>query len=327
MKRWLPVLFLVLFRVAAAQSVAALEEEFFTLQRQIETVQGGLDSLNASLEQQAGQIDAEKRRESPDREKLRRQMAAGLALSKQIEERQKRLQTLQKNRTQTQYRLAQRYAAMLDSLQALQAGAATANPELDQQIVRCTEQYLLYSPVFRALSFDPQKIREINPTESSDSLERALSLNYLRNALAELESHLQEIGKNREEVENTLRLERKTRQFLEEVDADNLGLLARAGNPAGAERLAANSPAGFDPQASGEIALAAARVESIALFFGQLGIRDLEGVSWNRLTAAPSGPAPLSLEEYLALLQAAEKQLKQIRNTAQQKLKAAGAGG
>lgn len=326
MKRWLPVLFLVLFRVAAAQSVAALEEEFFTLQRQIETVQGGLDSLNASLEQQAGQIDAEKRRESPDREKLRRQMAAGLALSKQIEERQKRLQTLQKNRTQTQYRLAQRYAAMLDSLQALQAGAATANPELDQQIVRCTEQYLLYSPVFRALSFDPQKIREINPAESSDSLERALSLNYLRNALAEMESHLQEIRKNREEVENTLRLEHKTRQFLEEVDADNLGLLARAGNPAATEMLAPNSEPGLSAQAGVGRTLAA-QVESITLFFNQLGVRDLEGISLSRFSAAPAGRAPLSLEEYLALLQAAEKQLKQIRNAARQKLREAGAGG
>lgn len=324
MKRWLPVLLLVLFRAMAAQNAAALEEEFFALQRQIETAQASLDSLNALLEQQAAQIDAEKRRDSPDREKLRKQMAAGLALSKRIEEQQKRLQTLQKNRAQTQYRLAQRYAARLDSLQALQGGAATANPELERQIVRCTEKYLLYSPVFRALSFDPQKIREINPAESSDSLERALSLNYLRNALADVENHLQEIEENRKEVENTLRLERKTRQFLEEVDADNLGLLARAGNPAGAERSAVTGPNSFDPQASGELALAAARAESITLFFGQLGILDLEGISLNRFSAAPSGQTPLSLEEYLALLQAAEKQLKQIRSTAQQKMKAAG---
>lgn len=324
MKRWLPVVLLVLFRAVVAQNAAALEEEFFTLQRQIETVQAGLDSLNALLEQQAAQIDVEKRRESPDREKLRKQMAAGLALSKQIAEQQKRLQTLQKNRAQTQYRLAQRYSTMLDSLQALQAGSVTADAELERQILRYTGKYLLYSPVFRALSFDPQKIREINPAGSSDSLERALSLNYLRNALADVENHLQEIEENRKEVENTLRLERKTRQFLEEVDADNLGLLARAGNPAGAERLAANSPASFDPQVSGDAALAAARVESIALFFGQLGIRDPEGISLSRFSAAPAGRTPLSLEEYLALLQAAEKQLKQIRSTAQRKLTAAG---
>lgn len=324
MKRWFPVLFLILFRAAAAQNAAALEEKFFALQREIETVQARLDSLNALLEREAAQIDAEKRRENPDREKLRKQMAAGLALSKQIQEQQKRLQTLQKNRLQIQYRLAQRYAAILDSLQALQPSRGEPKAEIEQQIVFYTGKYLLYSPVFRALSFDPRKIREINPAESRDSLERALSLNYLRNALANVESHLQEIEENRKEVENTLRLERKTRQFLEEVEADNRGLLTRAGNPAGAERSAVTAPNSFDPQASGELALAAARAESITLFFGQLGILDLEGISLKRLSAAPSGRTPLSLEEYLALLQAAEKQLKQIRSTAQQKMKAAG---
>lgn len=323
MKRWFPVLFLILFRAAAAQNAAALEEEFFALQREIETVQAWLDSLNALLEREAAQIDAEKRRENPDREKLRKQMAAGLALSKQIQEQQKRLQTLQKNRLQIQYRLAQRYAAILDSLQALQPSRGEPKAEIEQQIVFYTGKYLLYSPVFRALSFDPQKIREINPAESSDSLERALSLNYLRNALANVESHLQEIEENRKEVENTLRLERKTRQFLEEVEADNRGVLARAGNPSTAEMLAPNSQTGLAPQAGVDVTRAA-QVESITLFFNQLGIRDAEGIFLSRFSAAPSGQRPLSLEEYLALLQAAEKQLKQIRSTAQQKMKAAG---
>lgn len=320
MKYVLALLIFCLSHIAVAQGVAALENRFSNLQQQIESGKARLDSLDVRLEKQASQIDAEKKKETVDKEKVRRLMSESIPLTAQIDEQQKQLNNLQKEREQLKYLLAQRYSAKLDSLQSLGKSRDSNPEELQKQIVFYTEKYLAVSPAFRALSFDPEKIRQINISSTNDSLEQAIARDYLQKAQTDIANHLADIEQNRKELEATLRLERKTREFLEEVDDENFALLSRAGNPGGAKELSlGNAPTGA---VTDELSLSVAtRVESMALFFEQLNISNSEELIAAWQYAVQSGETYLTLEEYLTLLKTAEKQLRQFHSIIENKLK------
>jgi hypothetical protein len=312
--------FLLLLQLSFAQSAGELERQFTELQMQIETGQIRLDSLKALLEKQAARIEAEKSKTTVDRNKVTKLMAEGIPLTDEIAGSQEQLSLLQQEQAQTRYLLAQRYSAMLDSLKTLENSHSGDADEIRKQIVYYTEKYLLFSPVFNALSFDPQKIRQINLSAAEDSLHRAISVNYLQNALTDINRHLTEIKKSREELEATIRLERKTREFLEEVRDENLMLLAQTASPTATENLTFEG--GTPPIANQDanIEAAAAQVEAMALFFDQLDLRNSEERISAWKYAVESGQVYVSLEEYLVLLQEAEEQLRQYHSVIHKKL-------
>lgn len=320
MKYVLVFLIFWLSQIAVAQGVLVLENRYSDLQQEIEIEKAHLDSLNTLLEKQASLIDAEKQKDTIDKEKVRKLMSESIPLTAQIDAQQKKLNTLQKEQEQLRYQLAQRYSAKLDSLQNLEESGSGNAEELQRQIVFYTEQYLTVSPAFRALSFDPEKIRQINISADGDSLEQAIALNYLRKAQADVSNHLADIEQNRKELEAALRLERKTREFLEEVDDENFALLSQTANPGRTEQsLVGNSPSNVLTD-EGALALAS-RVESMALFFDQLNISNSDELIAAWRYAVQSGETYLTLEEYLTLLKAAEKQLRQFHSIIEKKLK------
>jgi hypothetical protein len=314
------VLHFLVIQSVFAQSAAILERQFVELQSQIESEQNQLDSLNELLEQQASRIEAEKSKTTINKSKVTKLMAEGIPFTEQIAARQERLSQLRQKQKHTKYKLAQKYAAMLDSLKTLEKSRNSDTEAVRKQIVFYTEKYLLFSPIFKTLSFDPQKIPHINLSATKDSLERALSVNYLQNALADVNAHLTEIKENRKELEATIRLERKTREFLEEVQDENLMLLAQtAGSGVSEERTFG---VGTNPNElpDADLKAAVAQVESMSLFFDQLDLQNSEELIDAWKYAVESGQAYVSLEEYLALLQEAEKQLRQYHSIIQHKL-------
>lgn len=320
MKYILLLLILWLSQIAVAQGVSVLENRYSDLQQQIEIEKARLDSLNALLEKQVSLIDAEKKKDAIDKEKVRKLMSESIPLTAQIDAHQKQLNTLRKEQERFRYQLAQRYSAKLDSLQNLEKSGSGKPEELQRQIVFYTEKYLAVSPVFRALSFDPEKIRQISLSASGDSLEQAIALDYLQKAQADVATHLADIEQNRKELEAALRLERKTREFLEEIDDENFALLTQTGNPGGTERFSVgNSPSNVVTN-EGSLSLAT-RMESMALFFDQLNISNSDELIAAWQYAVQSGETYLTLEEYLTLLKAAEKQLRQFHSIIENKLK------
>lgn len=310
----------------AAQSIARLESEFLAARQQLQAEQEALDSLTALLEAQAARIDAEKRKSPGDEAQIRRMLARGLTLSREVDARRDRVTALRESLAAQKYRLGNRYAARIDSLQQREqsAGNDAERRRLREAIVADSEKYILFSPVFQALRFDPHKLRRIDPAQARDSLERKIAIDYLENAREDIGIHLDEIRKSRKELERTIRLEEKTRDFLEEADDGFIGLVTRTPAAAGDANRALTSN---EFQTGGETGDPAALdgpdpLGSILLFINQLDLP--QGAAWR-----PAGDQrpQLSLQAYLKLLQEAEQRLLQFDKLISGKLSRAGAGG
>lgn len=310
--------------ILAAQGTARLESEFLAARLQLQVEQTALDSLHALLEAQAARIDAEKKKAPGDEGRIRRLMARGLTLSREVDARRDRVAALRESLTAQKYRLGERYAALIDSLQqaAQSAGSAAERRRLRETIIVYTEKYILFSPAFQTLRFDPEKLREIDPAQANDTLERRIAIDYLENAREDIDIHLSDIRKSRRELERTVRLEEKTREFLEEVDDGFIGLVTRTPATAGDARALTSN----EFQTGGETgdpvgADAPDPLGSILLFINQLDLP--QSGTWR-----PAGDQrpQISLQAYLKLLQEAEKRLLEFDKIISGKLSRAGAG-
>lgn len=236
-----------------------------------------------------------------------------------------RVAALRESLAAQKYRLGERYAALIDSLQqqAQSAGTDEERRRLREAIIGYTEKYILFSPAFQALRFDPQKLRQIDPAQAGDSLERRIAIDYLENAREDIGIHLSDIRKSRRELERTVRLEEKTRDFLEEVDDGFIGLVTRT--PAAADD-ASRALTSNEIQTGGETGDPAFSdmpdpLGSILLFINQLDLP--QSGTWR-----PAGEQrpQISLQAYLKLLREAEKRLLQFDQIISGKLSRTGAG-
>lgn len=332
--KYFMILFMLLFCLSTAslqaQGITAVEHAYDQLQADIAREQSRLDSLNALLASQAAKIDATKKSAAPDENTIREMMAAGLEISRQIESAQRTQTQLNTRAANQRHLLAEQYSTIIDSLRRLEnSGNYQGDRQrLQQQISGYTEKFILFSPAFQALSFDPRKIGGIYFEEIEDSLEREIALSYLQNALSDVDSHLVHIRRNSDAVYATIRLEEKTREFLEEVDDPSFGLLSGA-----SENISAT--ANFESQdgrttTGDETALDVAatpvsgfskQLENISLFIRQLDIDDPDNLltHWQNRS-----DGSLTLEMYLNLLKDAEKRLETYAKTISRKLETAG---
>ncbi|RMH93482.1 MAG: hypothetical protein D6681_13650 [Calditrichaeota bacterium] len=306
---------------AWAQGIADLEREYEAVRQRLVQATAQLDSLNTLLERQTAAIDREKRQPHPDADHIRRRMAESLSLSEEIRRRQKQTEQLQKRLEVLGWQLSRKYAALLDSLQAVEASGKFDGDsrQLREEILRYTERYLLFSPALQALRFDPRKVREIDPAAARDSLERRFAREYLRQALAEVDSHLAQLAENRREVEEALRLEQEAQEFVEEVEGNYLGALGQSftiSEPT--ENVAVTANRGNDRIGtySGE-AIAIQQQQRMTLFFRQLELMGEPPLSAGEIL---NDPANLSLSAYGKLLAEAEHRLKRFRQLIEDKL-------
>ncbi len=309
---------------AFGQSVSGFEQDFVQLQRQITAEIAALDSLQAVLAVQTAKIDRAKHRETIDKGELRQLMSDGLTLTEQINRRQQRLSKLKENLARAKYNLSKAYSLRVDSLKKLESSGKYSgdSAQLHREIIFYTEKYLLFSPSFQALRFDPHKISRINPANSSDSLEQAIMIEYLKNAGADIDAHLTSIQNNRRELEGVVRLKRKTQAFLEDVDDEPFGVLGGGELSAAATRKLDSETGNFSDVAGVDAGRSLQQYESISLFFDQLDLNDPVSSDAFRKFSVDSARVFVSLDEYLELLKAAEKRLKEFQTLITQKLEA-----
>ncbi len=305
-----------------AQNVTQMEKQAQSLERQIKDEQQELDSLNVLLENQVARIDSIKGVSDSDKGKIRKLMSASLPISEQINKKQARIATLRKDLGKIQFQLAQRYSSIIDSLQQVEKSGSgkIKQADLNQEIIFYTEKYLQYSPAFKALSFEPNKIQQISLSATADSLERAIAREYLQNALADINDHLTHISKNREELQDIVRLESETEDFVQEVEGTYFGVLSQSDNFATESERNFQGPTGQSTQAADAASNSPTHVETSGRLLYQLKI---DGVSNFSVTKEFNSDLPqirLSLAEYLDLLKEAEKRLSDFQTLIRQKL-------
>ncbi len=304
-----------------AQEVAVLEQQYEEVRRDIATEQTRVDSLQNALEQLTARLEETKRKDRADRGEIRAMMANGLSITEQINRGEKRIAALKAQAAELRLQLAQQYSARIDSLRQLENSRHFIGDRaaLRRELIANTEKYMQFSPAFRTLSFDPHTISRLDPAAAGDSLERAIITEYLQNAARDVDAHLENIRKNRRELQAVVRLQRKTREFLEEVESDRPGLLA------GSEVVAAENPSGTtglmeDGFSTRTASQALQSYQTLSLFIEQLDLQNFSGSQDSWKFAVDSARVFVSLEKYLEILKAAEQRLQEYQALISQKL-------
>jgi len=286
---------------ASPQSLDALEKRYDNLRSVVKKDNMILDSLKNILETRAKQIENEKQKLNPDNDKIVKLMAGSVSLSNLIDDYQEKLDANSKNLKQLSKMLEARYSAKIDSLQLLKKSTKENSEKLDSDILLYTEKRLLISPQVDLLSFNPQKILEIDLTKTKNSDEKASLKEYLSSALAEINAELSEVTKQAKEIDAALILQEKTSKFLAETEFD------RDFRPGKSSRSSTARTYESSILSVQDKLVIADQINSYALLLDQLNIFDKsENINLQKFNFK-SGKANLSLKDYSSLL----KELKQ----------------
>ncbi|HEY4756235.1 MAG TPA: hypothetical protein VIH28_09280 [Ignavibacteriaceae bacterium] len=286
---------------ASPQSLDALEKRYDNLRSVVKKDNMILDSLKNILETRAKQIENEKQKLNPDNDKIIKLMAGSVSLSNLIDDYQEKLDANSKNLKQLSKMLEARYSAKIDSLQLLKKSTKENSEKLDGEILLYTEKRLLISPQVDLLSFNPQKILEIDLTKTKNSDEKASLKEYLSSALAEINAELSEVTKQAKEIDAALILQEKTSKFLAETEFD------RDFRPGKSSRSSTARTYESSILSVQDKLVIADQINSYALLLDQLNIFDKsENINLQKFNFK-SGKANLSLKDYSSLL----KELKQ----------------
>ena len=281
---------------ASPQSLDALEKRYDNLRSVVKKDNMILDSLKNILETRAKQIENEKQKLNPDNDKIIKLMAGSVSLSNLIDDYQEKLDANSKNLKQLSKMLEARYSAKIDSLQLLKKSTKENSEKLDSDILLYTEKRLLISPQVDLLSFNPQKILEIDLTKTKNSDEKASLKEYLSSALAEINAELSEVTKQAKEIDAE-----KTSKFLAETEFD------RDFRPGKSSRSLTARTYESSILSMQDKLVIADQINSYALLLDQLNIFDKsENINLQKFNFK-SGKANLSLKDYSSLL----KELKQ----------------
>lgn len=221
-KQILSLLFFV--SLIAAQPLIQQESRLFELEKEQILMQNKLDSLKIKLEWQLQRIDQLKSEKDRDKDEIASQMSRALTISKTIEKYESALKVNKTQQQQAKVTLRNRYTFLIDSLQN---SLENAKNEQDRQktelrILLIADKRMRISSFLQPLSFDPQKIKEINLNKTSSNLERAIYKNYLELALADIDSHLTVVGNKRDELEEIIRLEKKAEAFIGDIEDNKI---------------------------------------------------------------------------------------------------------
>lgn len=310
MKTWRSTFFWIIVIAwtipAGAQDLEKAERFGLELERVVDQERYSLDSLSVLLESNARRIEAEKRKTNPDRSLLMQWMSDGVVLAQKIRDQQNRVDRIEQEWVILQKQLHQAYTARIDSLSRMTTQLASKEKinEIEKQIWEFSQKRILCSPAVRRLSFDTRVINSISLSGQTDSLERAILLDYLEKAQTEVAARLGEVRQKRREYASVLRLQEKLENFVEEISEQ--GYLPISRRPGG------TLPPGFvyvDERYWSN------QMRSLSNLLQQLNIRG------NLVGRVVFSGGAASVEEYLELLAETEKQLadyqKFIRNKLQ----------
>lgn len=305
---------------SAAQNLPELEAKFNSLQERLQMREAKLDSLQKVLETEAEAIDSEKSAKNPDKDKLSRLMSGALTTSRRIEENNRAVSALQDSLERLKSVLDGQYARQIDSLQALVKSSKSEGElnRLKREILRLSEKRLLLSPAVKMLSFNPEKILQIHPAEAEDSLEAQIYIDYLKNALSDIDSHLETIRKTRQETEEILRLEEKKSEFLEDIAEDQYSGIWIAAESKSSRTLGTYSetPGGTisaSDRQTAEISTISSQFQAYSNILRQLESENELKKNFNWTSPVDSAQIELTANDYINLLKEVEKQLTRYR--------------
>ncbi|MBN2364713.1 MAG: hypothetical protein EH225_01010 [Calditrichaeota bacterium] len=289
-----------------AQTLNELENEFSTISVLMQVTAAEKDSLTKELARLSDKIEQEKNRKNTENHQLRQWFEHVNALSKSLEQAEKKLSSLQIQIHKIRNELDRSYADILDSLEneLVKAGRGEEKEEIEKEILIYTEKRISLLPRFRPFSFRPDKVLEIDPHQAEDSLEYWMFASYLNNARKELGTILESIRNTREELEDMVYLQERSKRFLEDIDHQyNFSLSLSPPEPAPTY----NAPLGGEPRV--ENYSLEAQAQSLMDIMNQLTPEYQEQSSYPFILPLDSERVYISMNDYLRALKNSEQLL------------------
>ncbi len=296
---------LILTLVASGEVLPQKEQTFIKLLNLRSQKSAELANIELRLSQLADRIDSAKSAIPKDENLIRSLMASGIPVSDSLALGKSAIKNIDNQITELQNALLRLYKEELDSLRNL-----LDESNGDEKIVLKNRLELL-NPAIRQLSFNPAKLQEIDLSDIKDPIEQDILSAFLRKSLLEVEERIEHIRNDLQEIEPFVKLNVKTREFLEEVDGDNFLLLGNSESDfASFNELSTNRDPGNDVVAASFIEQNAFSIE---LLMTQLEITDFNLESSIDSEGNILQPR-FSSEDYVNLLREIEDQLKSVRS-------------
>ncbi|MGE5350762.1 MAG: hypothetical protein ACM3P0_01680 [Acidobacteriota bacterium] len=299
-----------------AQDLQSLEKKYNQLAEKFQQEDSLLTMLKNTLSDRAKQIDYEKKKSNPDRNKITNLMSNSINLSSQVEQQQKKVQNIFTELEAVKYSLSITYGENLQKLQSRKKAAKSSQEinSIDSEILLLMGKKLAVMPYMPKFSSDPGRIKSIDLNALSGK-EKDIYDSYLKTALAETEGQLNQVNIVYKETEQVLKLRKKTHKFLQEAE------LERGIRPAGRlnNSVSPSSNAEKDAQLFPSSSSVAARntvdmIQSQALLFSQLNPERSGEIEESLKTIIGTSGKKFSLNAYYYLLKDLKRSLEEYRN-------------
>ncbi|MBN1408863.1 MAG: hypothetical protein JW956_13785 [Calditrichaceae bacterium] len=208
----------LLLSLLYGQEVPDKENQYLQLQTSKQIAERQLDSLNQSLDDILKKIDEEKSK-NKDENKTTYLMSSALSITKKIESKEDLIGTLNNRIIQLEKELNTMYAKQMADLEKQLQGSLKQDEKekMEQDLNLLAEKRISVVPLFYTFRFNPAKINIIDVTSITDDLEKEISLDYLKSALAQVDSNITIISEKTQELEDNKRLEEKAAKFMDDV--------------------------------------------------------------------------------------------------------------
>ena len=316
--------FLFLAITVQAQNITELESQYINKSHRLQKINQALDSLQKQKTEFSQKINSAKSERENNTKYLADWMEKAQYLSQAIERNEKESNRLIKELSDLAGVLDQKYVASIDSLHGLQNSEKnkSKSSELEGQILILSEKRFLISPGFKNLSFDPEKLKEINLEDSKDTVEFKIKSEYLINARNELDAYRQRVNQSLTEVKDYIRLREKTTRFLEEVTDDRIfGSLAQLNLEKSSSAIFydPNTYTGRDARLF-ELSLKT-QAQSLLYLINNLSLQDPELMKYSGKESVTSTDIMMTAQEYADLLKQTNKILQYYQTIIDNKLK------
>jgi len=313
--------FLLVSQNGFGQSLSQLELNYQNIAQEFFKEQAKLDSLNIVHNKMISDIDKEKQKESTIEYKIKQLLAEAVVVSNQIKAQQSILGKIESNLEILKVNLDRKYVVKIDSLKILENSNINSSNKKSIKSLKLEyiEKRLIVAPKIYSLSFDPKKLIQFHQSSGEDSLLNIIYLEYLNNALEEVNQQSQQLALLKNEIEEVVNLQNEAYDFIEDIDSEILF------NPAQhtSEKSTRNAGVFFggDPYANDEIS-ANINFQAISYLniFNQLKTStniDLQS-QWE--TPTDTIPANLTFQQYLELLENVDKMLQDYKTILEHKL-------
>jgi len=296
------IFFLLFCGFISAQNLPELEDRLEDLNKKRNLIETAVDSLQMLLKKD---LDGNSSGESAA-------LAGAFEITQQLKQKNAELNKVKEELKSVKNTLFELYGEEIISLQAKlrNAGNSETEKNLTRELIRFVEKQWAVNPLDNPFSFDIQKVQKIDLSSSTDSLETMILNDYLQKASLEVGQKIAALSSRENEIDRLLRLQSKTRDFLEESSESRPWQIKS--QSAASQELAFNSPESRDKVYGGADYFGIQNTENF-----YLALRQLQDLS--RLGRSENGNSRQLLEQ----IQQVKKTLQELDKYITNKMKPA----